>query len=221
MGSYTTNYQLLKAGDGSVAQPIDDYVDVQSQLDRNLSLIDDFGNRATAYRYYDNTTSDHFPVVGNHSGDKVYSNYNHSAMLWNSATNSWVETNAKAPVWTDVTPNAGYQSEDATRDNNLGYYRDRNNNTIFLRGIIIKTGLAVWSQGVLYSVFPVGTFPAPGVNLTYYTIGGLSTGRAAQFYQIQLNTTGSLLISKYGGNAQTAGSAENYVSLEGINYGIS
>jgi hypothetical protein len=216
MGTYTTNYQLLKAGDGTV-DPVDDYVDVISQVDRNFSLIDDFGYRAVEYATYDNVNSDNLPLVGNRSGDKLFTNYDHSAKVWNGS--AWVSTNCKAPVWLDVAPTAGFET--TVGCSNPGYYIE--NDTVYLRGVINKISFAIWVQGANTAVFPSGSFPVPpGGGRSFLTTGGRSTSNVAQMYYVVLPpSTGAMTISRYGANTQTAASTENWVSLEGIHYGLS
>lgn len=214
MGTYTTNYQLLKAGDGTV-DPVDDYVDVVSQVDRNFSLIDDFGHRASEYAFFDNVNSDNLPLVGNRSGDKLYTNYDHSANVWDGS--AWVPTICAAPEWTDVTPSAGFET--TTGLSNPGYYTK--SSTVFLRGTLNKLSFAIWVQGTVTTVFPAGSFPVPANGgRSFFSIGGLSASRIAQFYYIVIPTDGSMTIAKYGNNAQTAGSTQNFVSLDGLYYGL-
>lgn len=216
MGTYTTNYELLKAGDGTV-DPVDDYVDVISQLDRNLSMIDDFGYRAVEYAFYNNVAAGNLPVTGNHSGDKLFTNYDHSAKVWNGT--AWVSTNCSAPIWTDVAPSAGFETTAGLA--NPGYYIE--NDTVYLRGTINKISMAIWVQAASTAVFPSGSFPAVGGGgRSFVATGGRSTSNLAQFYLIVLPpTTGAMTIIRNGTTAQTAGSAENYVSLEGLHYGLS
>lgn len=216
MGTYTTNYGLLKAGDGTI-DPSDDFVDVVGQLDRNLTLVDDIAHRACNYAYFENVRQSNLPTIGNRAGDKIYSNYDSSVKVWKS-TGVWVNTKSAAPVWTDAPYNSGYDV--IAGDDIPSYYTD-SAGTVFMRGFIIKTGYAIWAQGTSNAVFPAGSFPAPTASRTLTSIGGFSTSRQAQMYYIVINTDGSATITKYGPNAQTAANTENYVSLGGMSYALS
>lgn len=216
MGTYTTNYKLLKAGDGTV-DPVDDYVDVVSQLDRNLNLIDDFGFKACEYKVFNDVSSENLPMTGYRAGDKLFSDFDQSIKVWTGS--DWSNTKASGPVWQDSTINSGFENFAGT-SNTCGYYVD-SSSTVNLRGMINRTSMAIWVQGSAVAVFPAGAFPSPSLTKTLFTMGGVSTTRQAQMYYVVVATNGSATITKYGPNAQTAGSAENYVSLEGLSYALS
>lgn len=212
MGTLTTNYKLLKVDTNG-----DDFVDVESQLDNNLSLIDDFIHRNVNYKFYDNIPQSQLPTTGFDKGDKLYSTYDHSVKVWNGST--WVNTAATEIQWIVVPYGANFIPTGGAEDvASAGYYQ--NSNTVYTRGIFCRLGKAVWTQGQVVNVFPAGSFPAPVGVRSKMAIGGLPSTSVAQWYQVDFKTDGSVDITKYGPTGQTAGSNENYVSINGLKYAI-
>lgn len=215
MGTYTTNYGLLKAGDGTV-DPVDDYVDVISQLDRNLDLIDDFGYRACEYNYTDSRYDD-LPTVGNNVGDKIFNNFDHSFALWDG--NSWVQTLARGPVWTDATLNSGFTNSGTTY--NVGYYTEDSNARCTMRGRFMRLSSAIFTNGTVFTPISAGVIPVPVVPYQGIVVGVAPSGRQAQYYSVNISTSGVMTVTRYGSVAQTAGDSTNYVELDGFTYGLS
>lgn len=215
MGTYTTNYQLLKAGDGTV-DPVDDYVDVTSQLNRNLDLIDDFGHRACEYAYQ-NVSYSNLPTVGNRAGDKLYNHFDSSIAVWDGT--QWKQTSSKAPIWTDVTLNAGFVN--AGNVYNLGYFTADSGLVVNLRGRIAQTSNAAWTNGSSLTVVAAGGLPSPAEIFEFTAMGSFPGGRQAQFYKVSISTAGAMTITRYGSVAQSAGDASNSVDFEGLSYGLS
>lgn len=219
MGTYTPNYKFLKIGDGSVDSDDNDYVDVISQIDRNLQIVDNVGKRVTSYKFLDTTLPSAYPLTGNVAGDKLFSNYTQAAYVWSGT--AWNKTDSKKATPQDLVLSAGLQAyttgpaPDYTPRYILEY------DTVYLQGIISKTAMGVWTQGATVAVLAANSLPKPAKVFRGMIIGGSSTSRAGQFYYWVVGTDGSLTIAKYGPNAQTAGNSENYVSLESIHYAVS
>lgn len=216
MGTYTTNYQLLKPGNGIGTDLVDDFVDVESQIDRNLTMIDDFGKRASSYRQFNNAYGT-LPTVGNNVGDRIFNQWDSSVALWNGT--AWVQTPSKAEVWTDAALNSGYEVLNDGTVYNFSYAVESDTATV--RGHIIKTALAIWTNGTVFNVAPSGSLPSPAMQMEFFADGAAAPGSTAQFYKVVVTTTGSMSVIRYGSVAQTAASANNYVQLSGISYGIS
>lgn len=220
MGSYTTNYKLYKV-DPTVGGA-DEYVDVTGQVDFNLSKLDTIAKNTFSYQTYGNVTADQLPVTDNYPGYKLYSDYDASIKVWDGT--QWVTTRTSANTWTDVTLAGVFATKPPTTGNpanNPGYYRDYNNNTVHLRGEFVKGANEAFTQGTVYTLAAAGSFPSPPTVRTFFVCGGSGTSRHANFYIINLLTSGQMNVSLYADNAQTAGAAENYVSMEGLTYGLS
>lgn len=215
MGTLTTNYGLLKAGNGVGADPVDDFVDVVSQLDSNLSKLDDFGYRATEYLF--GTVNDNNFRTGNRPGDKAYDVKLNRVMVWNGV--NWIVTNSKTPIWTDLPLNSGFENVVDGSAANCGFFIE--NDTVMLRGRMIRTALAIWVNGTANVVIPAGTLPTLAVAVEFFCTGGAGPSNTAQFYKVSVATTGAVTITRYGNTAQVAGASNNYVHLDGIEYGIS
>ena len=207
MGSYTTNYKLFKPGSS-------DYVDVQGQLDNNLSLIDSFGHQTCEYRYF-NVPYSALPMTGNRPGDKAYNQFDSSIAVWDGA--SWNQTFSKAPIFTDIALSAGF--EPGANASVPGY--DSDGDTCILRGRLIKTSLAIWTNGSATTVTANGAVPSPGVTMEMICPGAAYSTRLPQFYKLSVSTLGALTITRYGKAAQTAGDSSNFVNFEGLSYAVS
>lgn len=217
MGTFTPNYRLLKAGNGTGADPVDDFVDVVSQLDRNLTMLDDFGHRAVNYQLTNNPYST-LPTTGNNVGDMMFNEFNSSIAIWNGT--AWVSTASDAPVWTDVALMSTYENMGDNSTPNVGYTIE--NDTCTLRGRMIRTGFAIWTNGSTGVAIAAGIVPVPPTTMEYFASGGVGPSNSAQFYKISIsNPTGAVSITRYGSVAQVASSINNYVDLAGISYALS
>lgn len=218
MGSYTPNYRLFKPGNGTGGDPTDDYVDVESQLDYNFSIIDTVGKKTNEYTFLTNTFLNNFPT-DNFVGEKLISDYDHTAYV--RANGVWNPTIATPPIWTQAAIGSGFINA-STSEPEVSYYIE-GGARCYLRGSIAHSSLAIWPQGTITTVAAAGAFPIPSATTTkeMITLGGFSASRIAQFYRVTILSTGGMTILKYGANAQTAGSVENYVSLSGLSYAIS
>lgn len=213
MGTLTTNYKLIKASNGLGSDSVDDFVDVETQLDRNLTMIDDFAYRAVNYRPA-NVSYTKLPTVGNNIGDKMYNRYDGSLAVWNGVT--WASTLSKGPSWTDVTLNSTY--ENISGPANVGFIVE--NETAYLRGRMIRTGFAIWTNGSPGVAIAAGIMPLPLVCPVELFAGGGPIA-TPQFYKVAISLTGAMTITRYGSVAQNAGSTNNYIQLDGLSYGIS
>lgn len=216
MGTYTPNYNLLKAGNGTGVDPTDDYVDVVSQVDRNFLIIDDVAKKAVNYTFFQNTEEFNLPKTGFRSGDKVFSTWDMSAKVFTDG-GEWSNTAAAAPVWTNVPLNSGYELNPSTYA--PAYYVE--GTTVRLRGELVKTSFAVWVRGTAYAVFPAGSFPSPPTAKEIFIFGSKTSGRVPEYYFLTIATNGSGTIACYSSGAQTAGQNVNYVSLQGGDYDLS
>jgi hypothetical protein len=215
MGSYTTNYRLLKVDDGSIDPAKDDYVDVSSQLDRNLSMIDTIGRRICNYEFFEGLPDYQFPIIGHRPGDKIFSTYQMGAKVFTSE-GFWVNSKSVSPTLTYPNWNSGYQGTDAGDD--PAYYV--HNNMVYLSGEIAKTGNAAWTRGISNSVFPSGQLPSPSTTREIILVGGKTQTRHPSFWVLAISTSGAGSISLYSPAEQTASSAENYVSFAGASYAL-
>jgi hypothetical protein len=220
MGSYTPNYKLYKV-DPTVSGN-NEYVDVEGQINRNLDIIDDVANKLCRYQIIGNVTEDHISTVGNYPGTKLYSAYDSAIKVWNGS--GWVTTKSSSPIWNDVVLSGVFATKPPAVNNlanNVGYYVDSGNNTVYLRGEVVKGAAEAFTQGTTYTVVAAGLLPSPPTTRTFFVSGGSGTSRHANFYILTLLTSGQMNVAMYADNAQTAGSAENYFSLEGLDYALS
>lgn len=218
MGSYTTNYKLLKVGDGTGDDPTDDYVDVNSQLDRNFQAIDDFANKAINYPVFDNTVEKELPKAGQRAGDKLLSTWDMSSKVF-SDESEWHSSNAKAPIWTNVAMQNGFSASSTANTYRPAYFQ--RGKTVKLRGRVVYLAFSAWTRGTIYSAFAAGTFPAPSVVKEFMLGGGVATGRTPQFYYLTINTDGSASLAYYSSGNQASSSSENYTELTGVSYDVS
>lgn len=215
MGTYTSSWNLLKAGGA-------DYVDVESQLNRNLRIIDDRAKKTLEYTALDVDKAG-LPTSGYLNGDKVF-NHQDGGIYRNISPGNWFRIYpASAQDWTDIplsagwenvggnTPRAGY-STDTTSSNTGANY------TIRLRGRIRQTGNAAFTQNTLYNPTADGGLPGPSTDYYSYGSGGVAPGSTASYFRIFISLAGRLEVRRFSNTAQTAGSAENYVSLDGVSY---
>lgn len=219
MGTYTPYWNFLKADAA-------DFVDVESQLDRNLSIIDSEGPKLFKYNFFTGAYPD-FPKTGFKSGSKAYSTTNNSVYVMKYGGTSSASWEASAPstaiTWTAIplvvglVPSGGTTFPPEYRISDGGA-------RCYLRGNFIRTGNAANALGVDINVTNVGGLPNPSATVRPPEMicnGGIVTGAPpySTWYQVRVSATGQLIIRRNGLLVQPV-STQNYCSLDGFSYAL-
>lgn len=224
MATYTSNWNLLKPESIDLGGSVNDFVDVESQLNRNLDIVDNLGFRTSEYRVV-NTPYNNFPQTGNRNGDKLYNQYDGAIYVWDTSgtPDTWSYTMASSPgsAWSDITLAAGFENV-AGVNYNAGYKIIDNGPTggpyrVRLRGRIRQTSYAVFTIGAAYNPTGASALPSPPTSQYFMNVCG---GVIAKYFRVFIGTNGQLEVRYFSNTAMSAGDAQNFVDLGGTVYSL-
>jgi hypothetical protein len=219
VGTYTPYWNFLKADAG-------DFVDVESQLDRNLDIIDANGPKYFNYNFF-SAAYGSIPTAGYKSGSKMYSVFNNAVYVMQgggTAGATWVDTVvSSANAWTAIPIVAGLVATGAP-DFPPEYRVDDNGGRCYLRGKLIRTANAANALGTDINVTGVSGLPNPSASIRIPEMicsGGIVTATPpySTWYQVRVSAVGQLVMRRQGLLAQPV-SAQNYIALDGFSYAL-
>lgn len=219
MGTYTPYWNFLKADAG-------DFVDVVSQLDRNLDIIDLNGPKYFNYNFF-SAAYGSIPTSGYKSGSKMYSVFDSTVYVMQNggtAGATWRSVDASSAGFWNAIPLAAGLVATGNPDFPPEYRIDDGGGRCYLRGKLIRTGNAANALGTDINVTGVGAVPNPSASIRIPEMicnGGIvsATPPYSTWYQVRVSATGQIIMRRQGLLAQPV-SAQNYVALDGLSYAL-
>lgn len=210
MGTYTNPYLLYKPNGGDV-------VDVETQLNRNLDIIDT--KSKLIYDYYGTdiqsiTTSD----LDKSIFAKYYKTHSNSVVYIKTDNLPLMDSRGYNPEWEDFAFLNGWNAAPGY-DSPVGFSRemDESLNIKYIR-MSGNIRLNTYDNIVPGTSYTVGNIPSgrrPATSRVYRANSDTNLSIA----DLVVNTAGNVIVTRFG-NAQTNGAASNIISLHGVGWAV-
>lgn len=223
MGIYTTNFGLYKPD-------ATENVDVDSQVNRNLDIIDSNMKPLMEWQRYDGSSISGDSALVKKHGYRFYKTYSNSIWFYNATTDSVLQgLDNFCPSWKTLTAviSAGYTGVGVDADPSgpdwphlCQISRSVSASDIEMSGKIrlsTSAELPLNTTTTIISNLPTDMRPLEQKNFITASPGGSSVQATYSITRIVVNTNGTVTYYRMGDNVGAVNSL-HYISLDGVRY---
>lgn len=211
MGTYTTPYMLYKPVGG-------EFVDVETQLNRNLDILDAEFKLTFDYQGTDTTSITDDASLSKEVHAKYYKTHSNASVIVNTSGTVTMDTKAWVPEFEDFSFASGWNTV-PTITAPMAFQKTLDSagtvKRVNLKGNCRLNAYDAIVQGTTYTIGVVPSGLRPAVSKVYVS----NCDTALSIANISILSNGNVNVVRFG-NAQSAGAASNIVSFAGIEWAI-